>query len=383
MTGILLCLAAIAAEPTGVAELKDFAGIGYDRNKVVNQVNFYQGATDEYVRHVAGIKSLRRIGINDPRVTDAGVAHLRGLKNLEELDLSGTQITDAGLKSLAGLTQLQTLDLSNTKVTDAGLVHLKALRLTSLYLGGTNVTLAGLRRIVVQRRTYTFMSVSEDKVSAADVASFKRPYPLLSIGRTRRNDYALNVRLAMKIITTTHLAKRPVDVELSQRWFDNVLAELDPTRTYFTQEDVAKFASQRDHLGELASTNDITLPLEMRDTLLRRKEQVTAWAEEFAAAKHDFTADEEHQLVYEAFAANEDELRDRWRKRVKFELLAAKGDKLDEAQAVKVLQRRYQRIRLKSFDNEELFERYITALAKAYDPHSSYLGERTVVSFNQ
>jgi hypothetical protein len=62
---------------------------------------------------------------NTKKVTDGGLKHLAGLKELRSLGLNGTQVTDPGLKELAGLKQLISLELFNTKVTDKGKADLK------------------------------------------------------------------------------------------------------------------------------------------------------------------------------------------------------------------------------------------------------------------
>ena len=70
------------------------------------------------------------------------------LEKLTSLDLGGTQITDAGLKELAKLKQLEGLSLNDTKITDAGLKELvKLQKLTTLYLGTIKITDAGMAEL--------------------------------------------------------------------------------------------------------------------------------------------------------------------------------------------------------------------------------------------
>ena len=105
---------------------------------------------DEKMRHVAGMKNLRRLEMRFLRksVTAAGMAHLAALKNLEHLDLWSTEIGNAGLKHLAGLRNLKTLDLERTGINDEGLAHLVGLEnLRELHLTENRITGAGLEHL--------------------------------------------------------------------------------------------------------------------------------------------------------------------------------------------------------------------------------------------
>jgi len=89
---------------------------------------------------------LEVLRLNGADVDDAGLAHLRSLRRLTALDLTGTRVTDAGLAHVAGLENLERLTLYGTQITDAGLAQLQALaKLRRLDVAGTRVTPDGLR----------------------------------------------------------------------------------------------------------------------------------------------------------------------------------------------------------------------------------------------
>jgi hypothetical protein len=76
--------------------------------------------TDKGLAHLAGMKEITRLHLENTAVTDAGLDHLKGLTNLEYLNLYGTQVTDAGIMKLAGLKKLKKIFLWQSKVTEAG-----------------------------------------------------------------------------------------------------------------------------------------------------------------------------------------------------------------------------------------------------------------------
>ncbi len=84
------------------------------------------------------------------------------------------------------------------------------------------------------------------------------------------------------------------------------------------------------------------------------------------------------------FAKTPEEAAERWRQRVKFDLLKEIADDVAMDEAIKKLRKRYDSIR-KSWqqtDNDELLERYLSAMTTGFDPHSSYMAPSTLDNFN-
>ena len=63
-----------------------------------------------------------------------------------------------------------------------------------------------------------------------------------------------------------------------------------------------------------------------------------------------------------AYAKNDEEIRDKWRKRIKYDLLVLKSDKTERPEAKEKLQRRYHSFakRMNQTDSDELLEMYLT-----------------------
>tara|TARA_B110000014_G_C19639306_1_gene337030 strand:- start:28 stop:429 length:402 start_codon:yes stop_codon:yes gene_type:complete len=58
-------------------------------------------------------------------LTDDDLKHLQRITSLKELELDSRHITDAGLVHLQGLSRLKTLFLQRTRVTEAGIAELQ------------------------------------------------------------------------------------------------------------------------------------------------------------------------------------------------------------------------------------------------------------------
>jgi carboxyl-terminal processing protease len=107
--------------------------------------------------------------------------------------------------------------------------------------------------------------------------------------------------------------------------------------------------------------------------------------DEFLRADHDFTVDEKMVVDPDlaSYARNAAEARERWRKRIKYDLLVLKADEIEGQEAIDKLTRRYHSFarRMHQTDHQELMEMYLTALTSSYDPHTTYMSPRTVKNF--
>lgn len=81
---------------------------------------------DNGLAHLGGLSSLQKLYLNGTNVTGLGFRHLKGLSQLEVLDLGGCQyIYDADLKDLHCLKRLRRLVLEDARVTTTGVAQLQ------------------------------------------------------------------------------------------------------------------------------------------------------------------------------------------------------------------------------------------------------------------
>jgi hypothetical protein len=85
----------------------------------------YSAVDDSVAAHIAALKSVKTLGLDDTKVTDACIPQFVALENLEVLWLDNSAITDAAIPNLARLTKLKKLHLQNAKLTAKGFADLK------------------------------------------------------------------------------------------------------------------------------------------------------------------------------------------------------------------------------------------------------------------
>ena len=206
-----------------------------------------------------------------------------------------------------------------------------------------------------------------------------------------------HVALAVtSLLKNEHLRRHPLNSQDSERCFKTFLKELDPMKMYFYQSDYDEFAKSKDDLAEAIRKGDIAFAYTVYNRFLDRIEERVKMIDKILAAKPDFTIDEDLVVDKDAiqYAKTPDEAYDRWRKRIKYDLLLLKAEKADgktdktaDTSDGKTpeqrLSQRYHSFskRMGQTDDQELLEMYLTSLTTAFDPHTTYMAPASVENF--
>ena len=190
-------------------------------------------------------------------------------------------------------------------------------------------------------------------------------------------DHGESVRLTAAKLEEMHLTHRPLDDALSAEWLAEFIRQLDPRRMYFLQSDLDEFGVFSDRLDDLARAADFTFAETVRDRYRQRVAEATTTIEELLAEEPDFGIQETVSSEYTEYAADSDGMRERWRKRIKWERLIEKlhGRATDET--THQLRARYTRIasHAREMTDERLCTIYLTAIANRYDSRSYIMSE--------
>jgi len=105
------------------------------------------GLTDADMQYIAKIKSLIDLNISRNNVSNRGIAYLANHPSLRLLTLSGTLVDDSCIDTIKTIRGLYHLDIEDTQLSDNGIKGLKNTKLSSLSIGSTRVTNAGMQYI--------------------------------------------------------------------------------------------------------------------------------------------------------------------------------------------------------------------------------------------
>ncbi len=186
-----------------------------------------------------------------------------------------------------------------------------------------------------------------------------------------------------------HYAKHSYDDGMSSAHLDSYIESLDGGKMFFTSVDLADFEKYRTAMDEQLHEGNLEAGFyifnRFHERLQTRMQDVVDTLPQQIAAM-DFTVNESYPLDIDEWewAATEAELDDRWRKRLKNEVLSLKLAKKPADEITPTLVKRYtnQLKRLDQYNNQDVFQIYANALTELYDPHTNYLSPRRSENFN-
>jgi carboxyl-terminal processing protease len=222
-------------------------------------------------------------------------------------------------------------------------------------------------------------------LTAVSAAGLFAPLALARPTDPTRVDRNIAIMVAA-LMDRRHLSEMQVNDEISHRALDMFFKNMDRMKLFFLQSDIDEFMAERDKIDDYVKAGDVRIAKRIFDRFLQRVSEQIAVAQKMIDEKHDFTVDEDMARDPDKidWAKTPEELHERWRKRVKYDLLLELTDDVDEKEAIEKLHKRYRGIERnwEQYSNDELLEDFLTALTMSFDPHSSYMSPSTLDNFN-
>ena len=236
-----------------------------------------------------------------------------------------------------------------------------------------------------------------------------------------------------RVLPSMHLLQHPLNDEISQKAWTNLIDSLDVDHTYFLQSDIASFTNMEFQIDDAVKSGDVSFPFEVFRVFSARVVERYAFVTNLLEKGFTFTERETYSwkrkdAPWPATRTEQDEI---WRKRIKNEYLlqligrelekeaatnAAKIAKGSVTNAAKIAKgsvtgaaktavlaavatnaskpaasaavtnspvltvaenigMRYKQfmIVIQDMDEEAVLQRYLSSIAMAYDPHSDYM----------
>jgi carboxyl-terminal processing protease len=202
-------------------------------------------------------------------------------------------------------------------------------------------------------------------------------------------DQATTAKLVYGLLSDSRYAYRPraLDDALSQDIFKRYLEALDPSKLFFTAQDIARFGAYRTTLDDAIKGAKLEAPYAMFTVYKQRvNERVAAARALLRQDKFDFSGNDRYEYDREdaQWAADGAALDTLWKQSVKNDWLRLKlaGKQPDEIR--KTLDKRYANLAkgIDDLNGEDVFQTFLNAYAGAIDPHTDYFTPRTAANFN-
>lgn len=197
------------------------------------------------------------------------------------------------------------------------------------------------------------------------------------------------LRALITELEDNHYVDRRYNDAMSSAHLDTYLERLDPSHLYFTASDVEAFERYASRLDDLGRQGELSPAFEIFERYEQRASQrlssVISGMDNIIAGL-DFSKDEyiESDPTDRGWALNEEVLKDRWRKRIKNQVLGLRLAEKDPAEIAPTLVKRYenQQMRLSQYNEQDVFAVYANALTSQFDPHTSYFSPRRAENFD-
>lgn len=218
----------------------------------------------------------------------------------------------------------------------------------------------------------------------------KRLYLIFIALLLSHNAEALNCYDTRQIIKdhflATHLHKRTFDQDLSKTVLDTYIKSWDPGKMFFLESDVEQIQNQFNaKLPDMIDKRDCSAVTYVYNLFSKRYKERYPVIHNQIKANHDFKLDEFYNLDRKnlGFAKNRAELDERWRKRIKYQILSLTETVDKPKEVLTKLAKKYELAfkRHKELKTNEIFGSFLDAFASSLDPHTSYFSKDQLEDF--
>lgn len=138
------------------------------------------------------------------------------------------------------------------------------------------------------------------------------------------------IYLLKNLLASNHFEPNEINDEFSIEVFDNFIENLDPAKRYFIQSDIDEFEKYKTQIDNQILNDEVDFFNLVYARFLQRVEEAKTYYVEILETPYDFSNNDVLNVDYEnkPFAQNKDELKEVWRKQLKFSTLSRLHDKI-------------------------------------------------------
>ncbi len=218
----------------------------------------------------------------------------------------------------------------------------------------------------------------------------------------------LLVRIISYVLEQGHFDPIEINDDFSVELFDDYIETIDPVKRYFYDADIREFERYKWSLDDQLKAVDITFFNVVHERLLQRIAEAKEIYKAVLSTPFDYTKDETFETNYDnvEFVKNKKDMKERWRKQLKFSTLTNYDDLMMEEKATKErdpsyvmkteteIEKEAREATLNSIEvyfndnvddltREEWFALYVDAIVSEFDPHTYYLAPKNKENFDE
>ena len=200
-----------------------------------------------------------------------------------------------------------------------------------------------------------------------------------------RNYYGNIAKRLGDMLPEKHVLQQRLDDEISRRAWTNLVTFYDFDHSVFLKSDLDRLAQRDRSLDDEIRAGNVSFGFDVYNLYVERLRERLAFATNLLAkGEWDFSSDEKYRIKRKDAPWPETiaEAEDHWRRRMKNEVLVMQvnhdldksTNRLDAAKDLIKKYRQYATV-LTEPDEEAVLQHYLSAICRAYDPHTDYMSK--------
>lgn len=209
------------------------------------------------------------------------------------------------------------------------------------------------------------------------------------------------------ILTRGHFVVKDMNDEFSETVYKGFIDALDPSKRYFTKEDLKEFSQYKYEIDNQLLEDNVSFYNLVYGRFSEKIKDAKSYYGEILKNPFNFDKKETIEINYEKlpFAKNEKELVDYWRKQLKLSTLSRIQDKLEKEDNKLEKDKKYQKkafktlekearaevlknmdelyLRIEELEHEDWFSAFLNSVVGAFDPHTTYMAPSIKERFDQ
>ena len=209
------------------------------------------------------------------------------------------------------------------------------------------------------------------------------------------------------MLTRGHYVQKELNDEFSEMVFNNFIDGLDPSKRYFTKNDLKEFSKYKFQIDNQLKESDIAFYSLVYGRFLDKIKNAKNYYGAILKKSFNYKKDEIIDLDYKkiAYASSEKELLNFWRKQLKLQTIDRiqeqenldeekfKKDKSYKKRSFSVLEKKARAevmtsmenlyIRIDELEHKDWFSTFLNSIVAAFGPHTTYMPPNIKESFDQ
>ncbi len=217
----------------------------------------------------------------------------------------------------------------------------------------------------------------------------------------------LILELLTMVLERGHYSPIEINDDFSKKVYHKYLDNIDPTKRFFIQSDIAEFSKYETSLDDMILKKDISFFNLTNSRLLQRMKESRKIYENLLSEPFDYTIKESINIDYEnlPFCKNKSDLEERWRKQLKLSTISSLTDKQKleeekkkedasyEMKSFEKIEKEVRETTLKSLDEyfdfleseltrDDWFAIFLNSIVERFDPHTFYFSPEDKEKFD-